>query len=422
MESKTRRFALVALCAVLWAALAVSPAAAERDAIDLFTHEQAISVPAGESDYYSIELSGAQYRNARPDLADLRVRDSRGVYCPYVLNSSRDEETSEQRSYATAPIGVAVEKKDGEAIAHHDFQVVDFTGEGEVNAIALETAAADFSCQVRVFARTAKGEWLPVATDTVYRLDDVVKLSVEMDDVPLYQFWRITVDAPSPFASLSVTPRLDRKRSESRGFLKETSVDFSVAEMNDEGRTVLSVQNPDRLRLVSLTLETEALFKRNVELRSGEERLAAKQLYRRPSGGEMAVDTTIESPGDGFRDESFEIIIENRDDEPLRVGRITAQYRIDYLIFKSSGYPPYALLYGNESLEKPSYDIASYKDEILARTIPPVTLSAPVLHEVPKPDRNMGKTMFTVIVIVSACLLFVTSLLIFLKKPARARP
>jgi hypothetical protein len=51
-----------------------------------------------------------------------------------------------------------------------------------------------------------------------------------------------------------------------------------------------------------------------------------------------------------------------------------------------------------------------------------VTLSAPVLHEVPKPDRNMGKTMFTVIVIVSACLLFVTSLLIFLKKPARARP
>jgi hypothetical protein len=233
-------------------------------------------------------------------LADLRVRDSRGVYCPYVLNSSRDEETSEQRSYATAPIGVAVEKKDGEAIAHHDFQVVDFTGEGEVNAIALETAAADFSCQVRVFARTAKGEWLPVATDTVYRLDDVVKLSVEMDDVPLYQFWRITVDAPSPFTSLSITPRLDRKRSESRGFLKETSVDFSVAEMNDEGRTVLSVQNPDRLRLVSLTLETEALFKRNVELRSGKKGLPQNNCIAYPRGARWPSTRPLSRLATGF--------------------------------------------------------------------------------------------------------------------------
>lgn len=415
MSNNLQRIALAIVCA----GSMVSPAVAEQDDADLFSHEQEIVLPSGTNDYYSVELSGPQYRNAQGDLDDLRVRDARGVYCPYVLNSSREEETSEQRSYETASIGVTAETVGETKLAHYDFQIVNFPGEGEINAIALATDAADFSCQVRVSARTAKGEWLSIATDTVYRLDDVVKLSVEMDELPLYQFLRITVNAPSPLGALSITPRLDRKRSESRGFLKEMPVDFDVAGSSGKGRTVLSVKNPDRLRLVSLTLETGALFKRTVELRSGKTLLAAEQLYRIPSGGEMAADTTIEPPGGGIRDESFEIVIDDRDDEPMPIERITAQYRVDYLIFKPSGHPPYALLYGNETIEKPTYDIASYKDEILARTIPPATLAAPVIHEVPKPDGAMGKTLFTVIVIASACLLFLVSLLVFIKKPAR---
>lgn len=405
------------------ATLAVVPVFSEVEVDDLFSHEQGIVLPEGTHDYYSVELSGIHYRNAQVGLDDLRVRDSRGVYCPYVLNSSRNEETSELLSYETAAIGIVTEEIDNMPVVHHDFQVVDFSDEGEINTFILESGADNFSCQVRIFARTAKSEWLPVATDTVYRLDDVEKMFVELDEVSLYQFWRITVDSPSPFASLSLIPRLDRKRSETQGFLKEIVLDFEDG-TEKAGRTILTVKNPDRLRLVSLTLETPVLFKRHVTLEkghrgpgSGNTRLASKQLYRIPSGEDLVVDTTIEPDAPWIQNESIDIIIEDLDDEPLPVERITARYKTDYLVFKPSGHPPYVLVYGNETLETPVYDLAAYKDEVLAWNPPAATLAAPVIHAVPETRNENGKTLFTVIVIVSAILLFALSLLIFLKKP-----
>lgn len=390
---------------------------AEPESGDLFSHEQEILIPAGHHEYYSVELSALQYRNAQRDLGDLRVRDSLGIYCPYVLNSSRNEETSEQISYTTVSIGMVEESVDEVSMIHHDVQVVDFPDDGEVNTIVLETDKSDFSCQVRVFARTAKSDWRPIATDTVYRLDDAVKLFVEMDDVPLYQFWRITVDAPSPFESVAVVPRLDRKRSESQGFLKEMPLEFDITERNRNGRTVISVNNPDRLHLVALALETDALFKRIVVIQSDRSRVFSKQLYRIPSGGSLAIDTVIQIPGSELRDESFELIIENRDDEPLPIEKITAQYQVDYLVFKPSGHPPYVLVYGNALLEKPRYDLASYRDEVLATNPALSSLAKPVIHAVPEVDKNSGKTIFTVIVIASAAVLFALSLMIFIKKP-----
>ena len=413
MTGSTRHCVLVMLAMTL----AGVPVVADPVDADAFSHEQDVLVPAGDHEYYSVELSGLHYRIARPDLDDLRVRDSRGVYCPYILNSSRTEETSEQVSYETTAIGVIEETLDDVPVIHHDFQVVEFPREGEVNAIVLETDAADFSCQVRVFARTAKSGWYQIATDTLYRLDDVVKLSVEMDEVVLYQFWRITVDAPSPLTACTATPRLDRKRSESQGFLKEMPLDFEISETNRDGRTILDVINPDRLRLVSLTLDTDALFKRTVRIQSGSRHIASEQLYRIPSGDTLAVDTTIQLPGSGIRDELFELIIENRDDEPLRVGRIDAQYRMDYLVFKPSGYPPYVLVFGNTMLEKPVYDLSAYRDEVLAGSIAPASLGNPVQHAVPEAVAASGKTLFTVIVLVSAVVLFALSLMIFIKRP-----
>ncbi len=384
---------------------------------DAFSHEQDVLVPAGDHEYYSVELSGLHYRIARPDLDDLRVRDSRGVYCPYILNSSRTEETSEQVSYETTAIGIIEETLDEVPVIHHDFQVVDFPREGEVNAIVLETDIADFSCQVRVFARTAKSEWFQIATDTLYRLDDVVKLSVEMNEVILYQFWRITVDAPSPLTACTVTPRLDRKRRESQGFLKDIPLGFEISETNRGGRTILDVKNPDRLRLVSLALDTDVLFKRTVKIQSGSRHIVSKQLYRIPSGDTLAVDTAIQLPGSGIRDESFKLIIENRDDEPLNIEGVSARYRMDYLVFKPSGYPPYVLVFGNNMLEKPVYDLSAYKDEVLAGSIAPASLGNPVQHAVPEAVTASGKTLFTVIVMVSAVVLFALSLMIFIKKP-----
>lgn len=386
---------------------------------DLFSHEQTIILPEETHDYYSIELSGIHYRNAQNDLDDLRVRDSRGVYCPHIFNSSRYEETSESLSYGAASIGVSTETVNDVPVTHHDFQVVDFPDEGEINSIVFDSDTESFSCQVRVSARTAKGEWLPVATDTVYRLIDVEKMVVELNEGPLYQFWRITVDSPSPFDPLSIEPRLDRKRSESRGFIKETVLDFD--DETEKRQTVLNVENPDRLRLVSLTLETKALFKRQVLLYTGNSRFADKQLYRIPSGESVAVDTTIEPDGPWLQHESFQVIIKDLDDQPLPVERITARYQTDYLVFRPSGYPPYMLVYGNESLGKRVYDLASYREEVLAQNPPAAALAAPVINTVEEPQHENGKTLFTVIVIVSAILMFGLSLVIFLKRPESTR-
>ena len=67
------------------------------------------------------------------------------------------------------------------------------------------------------------------------------------------------------------------------------------------------------------------------------------------------------------------------------------------------------------------YDLASYKDEVLARNIPDATLAAPVIRTIQEQNTAMGKTLFTVIVITSAAVLFALSIVIFLKKPGSPR-
>ena len=64
------------------------------------------------------------------------------------------------------------------------------------------------------------------------------------------------------------------------------------------------------------------------------------------------------------RPEYLELIIQNQDDQPIEIDAIHLEYYIDKLVFKTSDPTGVQLLYGNETAQKPHYDISSYRAQM----------------------------------------------------------
>lgn len=381
-----------------------------------FSHVQEVLLPEGDNPYVSIELGPSHYSAARGDLADLRVTDSKGTHCPYILDSARAYSESERRTYAAKAIGSS-EGKDGEVtISRVDYQVIDYAEGLEANLLEISTSVPEFSLRVELYARGSKSEWERVATDTVYRIEGVERVSIELPEMPLNQFWRVSAQSPLPLSDMLITLRLDRQKKETRRFEKDAALTLSKSPSSAQGYSVYDLSNVNRLRLVALSFDPAGYFKRPFEIRSQEATLARKVLYRIPAQGSVISDLLMELPDHGASDSLLSVVVRDGDDSPLALHEVTARYAIDYVVFRPTGSPPYSLRYGNESLEAPQYDLESYRDEILSRDIPRASLGAPVIAETPRAFNGGGKTLFTVIVLATAAILGLISMSAILRR------
>jgi hypothetical protein len=384
--------------------------------LDGFTHTQGILLPEGDNPYVSIELGPSHYFAARKDLGDLRITDSEGTHCPYIVDSARDLSESERRAYAAKAIAKS-ETKDGEVtITHLDYQVIDYAEGLEANFLEVSTSELQFSVRVEISARSSKSEWEHIATDTVYRIEGVERISIELPEMHLYQFWRVSAQAPLPLTDMLITLKLDRQKKEFRRFEKEAILPLSKSSSSMQGHSVYDLSNDDRLRLVALFFDPSGFFKRPFEIRSKETTLARKVLYRIPAKGSVVSDLLMAFPDQGVSDSLLSVVVRDGDDSPLDLPVVTARYAIDYVVFRPTGRPPYSLRYGNELLEAPQYDLESYRDEILSRDIPQASLSSPVITDASRASNGGGKTLFTVIVLATAAILGLISISAILRR------
>lgn len=381
-----------------------------------FTCEQEVILPEGDNPYVSIELGPSQYAVTRKDLGDVRVIDSLGRYCPYIIDSARDYGESEHRSYPTKAIGISEVKNEGETIAYADFQVIDYAEGLEANILEVSTSSPNFSLRVDILARSAKSEWEYVSTDTIYRIEGVEKLLIELPDMPLYQFWRVSVQAPFPLSDPVFLPRLDRQKQEVRRYAKDVVLPLDKPSIGQKGYSTYDVLNDSRLRVMSLSFDPSGFFKRSFEIRSEGTVLAQKVLYRIPAQGSVVSDLRIELSTDGSAESLLRIIVRDGDDSPLELPSVTVQYAIDYLVFRPTGSPPYSLQYGNDQVAPPLYDLKSYREDILSHTIPQARLGAPVVTEAAQQSSGMSKTLFTIIVLGTAVILGLISLFAILTR------
>ncbi len=387
-----------------------------------FAFSQTVDTTGTDAEFFSFALSADHYRACRDDLGDIRIFDSLGAQCPYALDSREVSVSRDTKRIAAAETARGTAGEGDGAVSWREYQVVDFEEPLEVNALSFDADTAEYSVKLEIFARDAKSDWVRVATDTIYRISGVEKTAIELDAIVAYPFWRVESRGDtSPFGMLAVTAVLDRERSESKDFRKET--DPAFAAVSKGGRTTIRVENPDRLAVTAVSVEAPGPFRRFVSVIADKRTVARDEVYRIRKGEDEARRTKIvlDRP---VRSSEISLVIEDGDDAPLAVSRITAEFAVDRIVFRPTGNPPYRLAFGNPGVERPVYDIRSYRNEIDAsrvREAALLTKEETAGFRRGAVDKDAGRTVFSVVVVITALALsaIVVAMLFRQKEAAR---
>lgn len=187
------------------------------------------------------------------------------------------------------------------------------------------------------------------------------KIREDMADLMLYD----NNNEPMPyfinsFVESGIETKLNKTLQKKEYFIDSISPKFSVEERANS--TVVKIQGFKNLKLSSITLKTDSIFKRNITFDGS----ASKILYNLNFENISYKDLTIPLASYRVTADTAEIVIDNKDDRPIKVLGIEAKYFVDELIFEGSNTSEYTLRFGNSEVQTPkSYDISSYREMIL---------------------------------------------------------
>jgi len=188
---------------------------------------------------------------------------------------------------------------------------------------------------------------------------------------------------------------------------------FTATEIGDE--TEIVIPNLRHVRIRTLTITTEDTFQRDVKFGDGQ----LTTLFNLPLGDTPGSKLMIDYDGWYTTEDNLILRIRNQNDKPITITGISVESEAEALIFAGEAGETYTLTFGDaNTTEAPVYDIAGYKELVLAEgydrvPLGGVTASAPAPEE---PNPLPLETIMNAILVLVAGLLCVVILLRLRKK------
>ncbi|MCL2047952.1 MAG: hypothetical protein FWG87_04415 [Defluviitaleaceae bacterium] len=317
---------------------------------------------SGQNRYKAVRLTPEVYNNANSTLSDLRITDSAGEYVPYFIRTggSAEYETLTQ----THPMTL-VDSYTRDNNFYFDYKVSEIpTHDIVATSIAFSTRNTGFAKHIEIFGSYDGIHWQLVQSDSLYKIDDKAKLTIEFQTTQKYTHYRFKLGNNLERISFdSVTLLHSFVTQERIYFVDSISPEFSVEEK--DGVTHIAVHGLKNLRLVDITINTNSMFKRFVNTSLG----FGKELHSLTFGDTTYTDTTIPLNRQAPRNDSFTLTINNGDDSPISIDELVVSYYVDELVFEGRQGGEYTLHFGAGTANAPMYDIVRYKDAILREEI-----------------------------------------------------
>lgn len=212
-----------------------------------------------------------------------------------------------------------------------------------------------------------------------------------------------------------------RTTKEKESYIKSEETPYSTTQ--DGNDTVITIV-VNHLNGFRLELYTEDTFERNYVLygMSGQAKwyLSEGTLVNHPLKPSLPIKNYINwTSANPFDD--LQLVIHNRDDQPINLKSVWFSYYLDRLVFKDLGNIHYHLAYGNTATSSARYDSMAYKTIVRREPLTQATLGAEVsTPPQPQPPENKKnhKKLFT-IAIAALALLLMTVIVLSLRKKQR---
>jgi hypothetical protein len=322
-----------------------------------FSHSASIE-NKGDRKYKAVRLDAEVYNNIRQNMADVAIYDNNNEPVPFFINSYTEVGKEEKRTYEMTLINSYVKDED----FYYDYGLVNPQDEDVIaTSIEIETGMEGFAKEVEVLGSYDNVRWEKVKDDILYSVGGNKKPGIYFNSIKKYPFYRFRISNNLEKISFaSVELKYNKVLMERAYFSSTISPEYTVEEK--ERKTVIKVPEFKNLKLLSVTLKTDSMFKRNVTF----DNRVSKMLYNLDFENTRYQDLTLQLDNYRVGYGISEIVIDNQDDKPVNIQGIEAEYLVDELIFEGSKQENYALKFGNVVMSIPkSYDISNYKEQIL---------------------------------------------------------
>lgn len=391
----------------------MSVQATEQDGQQDWHFSKSLDFKDDGGSYRAVFLDEQVYAGATDDLRDLRIVNGKGQFVPYYIDNGYEESAEHQVKYATELVGTVKKEKDTSVL---DFKVtplgenVDIQG----NVLTISLPEDHFLKHVDVYGSYDGTAWEWLQKDDLYRTDSLKKDTIELSDKYTFSYYRLKVMnnvEGLDFSQLQLSYNISAVQW--RDFQKSAKPTYEMKQ--EAGFTDIIVQNSDRLKIKKVQLAASGNFKRTYEVMDSEgesiETEGVAELFRLNFKDATIANTTITAVLP-ITSSNFIIRIHNQDDLPLDISDITVEYNLDKLVFEDRGTEPYHLLYGNDNVVKPQYDIVNFKSHIEQEDVGSGALGEQVVLSVkPKDSLSAPKGFATkpwfsgVIIVISVVLI-----------------
>jgi uncharacterized protein DUF3999 len=353
-------------------------------ALSYFKYQRPLQATPGGQRYVAVDE--AIWKNARPDLGDLRLYSGQQEV-PYALTVERGSRESDNKDVRVLQQSVVGGKSQF---------VIDMADVAEYDHIALKLAAKNFVAHARVEGQDdLHGKnWALLAEPILYDLskEDLGGNSVLRLPLSTYKYLRVTIDGPvKPDDVLGATSEF---RQEQKAVWRNAGGAPTVAEQpattvrgesSRQGKaTVLTFAVPENVPLDRVTLDIDPAqpnFRRSVQVTDDKDVYIGSgeidRIHMVRSGQKIDSDEhDVSFSAVGHK--TIKVIIYNGDDPPLKLNSARLQQLERRIYFDAPASGQVTLYYGDEKLEPPVYDYA--KLFLLAKDAAPAQLGGEVAN------------------------------------------
>jgi len=309
----------------------------------------------GKSAYKQFFLTEDIYENSKNNLGDIRIIDKNGKEIPYVIESGKEQEKHSEKIVARAKIDEVLTKKDKmEFIVkfNSDSSLKDIIG----NRLEL-IPSKNFYTEYTLLGSNNGIDWEQVTSGEIYKTPDKSNLIIEFSE-KRYEFYKVVT--PLDKGNIFSEAILKLSNNEA-GKLKTVGKKLDYIVEQEGKNTILKIKSKF-LPLKNIVLDVNDEFQRNYTVRSGDNFYAEGIISKVGEKSNLIIN--LENVP-----KLSEIIVEiqNGDNSPLKINEVTGNYVPDRIVFRATEGEDYKITFGDESLDKPEYDIAEFADSIKER-------------------------------------------------------
>lgn len=345
--------------------------------------------PVTQQGWYALTLPAEVFKNIQPDYADLRVVSITGqdtLEVPYILAVKEDEATEEVVQLRE----INKSRKDDKL-----YVTFELPKGYSVNYINLDIEEKNFDAYVTLEGSTDQHEWFEIIKQQriLSIQNDPVDFSSTILTFPetSYRFLRAQVENAKPLTLLSAS---FRRTTLKPGTFVNIDLQWNATQNKSTRQTVIDITFNQYQPVNKLTFDIPnevdyyRAFTVEVLRDSAQTPKGWTYYYNTLYNGYL---TSIDNNAIAFPAtlaKKLRVTINNADNPPLTIRRITASSPQVQLIMRLNAGDNYFFLYGGKYIEAPSYDLMHFKDHIpdSATVITPQTeeyIGQPETHQSP---------------------------------------